>query len=49
MIDKLKRKDVSREDRKSPGTIEQLIMQYDLDSVWIYIDKIIDEINEKGG
>lgn len=32
-----------------PENIEQLIQQYDLDSVWFYINKIIDELNEKGG
>lgn len=49
MLDKVKRKEIPRQDRKIPENFEQLISQYDLDLIWVYIDKIIDEINKKGG
>lgn len=48
MIEKPKRKKINRQEKKIPQNIEQLIQAYDLDNVWEYIDKIIDEIN-KGG
>ena len=48
MIEKIRRKEIPRQDRKLPENIEQLIQAYKLDKVWDYIDKIIDEIN-KGG
>jgi len=47
MIDKLKRKQIDRQDKSIPMNIEQLIQAYNLDSLWDYIDKIIDEINKK--
>lgn len=49
MLDKIKRKEVPRQDRQVPQSFEQLVQQYDLDKVWDYIDKIIDEINRKEG
>ena len=49
MIEKPKRKQISRQDRKRPENIEQLIQAYDLDNVWNYIEKLIDEVNKKGG
>ena len=49
MIEKPKRKPINRQDKKRPENIEQLIQTYNLDSIWDYIDKIIDEINKKGG
>lgn len=49
MIEKPKRKQINRQDRKRPENIEQLIQAYDLDNIWNYIEKIIDELNKKGG
>lgn len=49
MLEKRRRKLIGIEDRKRPDSIEQLIRMYDLDCIWDYIDKIIDEVNKKGG
>lgn len=45
MIEKPNRKKVDRQDSGRPFNIEQLIEKYDLENVWVYIDKIIDHIN----
>lgn len=49
MLEKRIRKRLSRQDKKIPENIEQLIRAYDLDNIWDYIDNIIDEINKKEG
>lgn len=49
MLEKPNRKKISRQDKKVPEDIEQLIRAYDLDNIWDYIERIIDEINKEEG
>lgn len=48
-MEKPKRKKIDKSELQMPDSIEQLIKYYDLDSVWEYIEKIIDEINRMEG
>lgn len=48
-MEKPTRKKIDKSELQMPDSIEQLIQYYDLDNVWIYIEKIIDEINRMEG
>lgn len=47
MLKKLDRKHVDKEDVQMPQSIEELIEFYGLNELWDYIDKIVDELNER--
>ena len=49
MLEKSNRKKIDKQERQRPDNIEQLIEYYDLENIWVYIDKIIDYINEMEG
>lgn len=46
MLEKPNRKKIDKQDGNTPTNIEQLIQRYDLEKVWPYIEKIIDNLNE---
>lgn len=48
MLEKLKRKKVSKQEKQMPQNIEQLIQMYGLNDLWEYIDQIVDYINKRG-
>ena len=51
MIEKPKRpRKINNQDNKTPQTIKDLIMRYDLDNTKIYdfLDSLVDYLNKKG-
>lgn len=50
MIEKMKRKQIARQDITKPKTIDELIQKYDLENKNIieYLDYLVDYLNQKG-
>ena len=46
MLEKPNRKKVDKQDGSMPTNIEQLIQKYDLEKLWPYIEKIVENLNE---
>lgn len=49
MLNKPNRKKVDKQEMNRPINIEQLIEKYSLDTIWDYIEEIVDYINKKEG
>lgn len=47
MLEKIERKQVSKQDLHTPQDIAELIEAYALDELWPYLDRIVDYINSK--
>lgn len=50
MIEKMKRKKITRQDITKPKNIDEMIQKYDLENRDIieYLDYLVDYLNEKG-
>lgn len=46
-MEKLKRKNIERQDKHLPFNIEQLLQEYDLDKLFDKVNEIVDYINKK--